>query len=463
MRRRLLARWWCWILGARLVTASALSGILDTGHVNGVAKAPVEPVRDKDGAQPTVKIPEQRTTSPDVISPIPKKADAARRAPVDVLFDEMVEVTASNRPRRVRPKGTGYLPYRYMIADLVSVGSQIRLPELEYFRAPWLGRDLDIEVRVGKVGPASLRSRAQLLRFDEPAGVRYEEHLGHLGANFSIDLGDRIHVTLSRLLAASPHVAYTNILEALLRCEVAAKGGMLLHSACIELDGVGVMLSARTDTGKTGTVLRLLREQGARFLSDDMTILFPDGTARSFPKPMTISSHTLRAVDPGDMGRAEWLVLGLKSRLHSKGGRGVGMAMGEMNLPIMTANAITQLLVPPPKYAADRLVPCEIVKETRVSELFIIERGTPGRSDIDVDRALEELVENTDDAYGFPPFRYLAPVLVVMGEEYEKLRTREREVLREALQSMRVRRLVSDSFGWADEIPRLVAPAAPGD
>ena len=33
------------------------------------------------------------------------------------------------------------------------------------------------------------------------------------------------------------------------------------------------MLSALTDTGKTGTVLRLLRESGGRFLSDDMTIL----------------------------------------------------------------------------------------------------------------------------------------------------------------------------------------------
>ena len=66
---------------------------------------------------------------------------------------------------------------------------------------------------------------------------------------------------------------------------------MLLHSACLELDGVGILISAETDTGKTGTVLRMVREQGARFLSDDMTSCTPTGGSVCFPKPLTIS-HT---------------------------------------------------------------------------------------------------------------------------------------------------------------------------
>ncbi|MGH3444244.1 MAG: hypothetical protein ACRDPB_02600, partial [Nocardioidaceae bacterium] len=214
-----------------------------------------------------------------------------RRPPVVVLRDEAGE-TASYRELSRRLPGTGYLPYRYSVSGILTIGSQIALPELEYFRAPTLGKDLDIEIRVGRVGRAAPRVRARLLRFEGPPGVRYEEHLGRFGANFALDLGDRIHVTISRFLARSPHVAYTNIIEALLRCVMAARGSMLLHSACVEIGGRGVMLSARTDTGKTGTVLRLLREQGARFLSDDMTILMPDGTAHCFPKPLTISNHT---------------------------------------------------------------------------------------------------------------------------------------------------------------------------
>jgi hypothetical protein len=372
---------------------------------------------------------------------------------VDVRFDDADAPVSSYRVPARAPRGTGYLPYRYAIGGLLTVGSQIPLRELEYFREPTLGKNLDIEIRVGKVGNARPRSRARLLRFEDPAGVRYEEHLGRLAANFSIDLGERINVTLSSLLARSPHVAYCNVVEALLRFALAARGHLLLHSACLEIDGRGVLLSAKTDTGKTGTVLRLLRERGARFLSDDMTIIAPDGTATCFPKPLTISSHTLRAVDPGDLSRAEWWRLGVKSRVHSKFGRGVGLAMGNQNLPVMTANALTQILISPPKYGADRLVACELVPSVPVTDLFIIERGSPFLSDLDLDEALPELIENTDDAYGFPPFRYLAPVLVVGGQRYEDLRDLEDKVLRSALSGVRLRRMTSDSFDWADRIP----------
>jgi len=385
------------------------------------------------------------------------------RPPVEVTFDDPEATTASNRsPSRPR-RGTGFLPFRYLIGEGLTVGSQVPLHELDYFREPTLGRDLDIEIRVGKVGSALPRSRARLLRFEGPDGVRYEEHLGRWGANFSIDMGEQVRVTISSLLARSPHVAYTNIVEALLRFALASRGQMLLHSACLELDGRGLMLSARTDTGKTGTVLRLLRERGARFLSDDMTILSDDGTARCFPKPMTISSHTLRAVDPGDLSRGEWLGLGLKSRLHSKGGRGIGLWMANANLPIMSANALTQLIVPPPKYFADRLVDCRVIDETTVENLFVIERGPSELAELTDESALAILMENTEDAYGFPPFRFLAPVLVMGGDNHAALLRRERDILRKALTRMRVRRLASDNFGWADEIPKLLAEDGPGD
>ena len=386
----------------------------------------------------------------------PAGIPSQRKLPVDVHFDDLTVPAAHYREPTIPLRGTGYLPYRYAVAGLLTIGSQIPLRELEYFREPSLGKGLDIEIRAGKVGRGRPRSRARLLRFEGPLGVRYEEHFGRLAANFAIDLGDRIHVTVSSMLARSPHVAYTNVIEALLRFVIAAKGHMLLHSACLELDGHGVLLSAKTDTGKTGTVLRLLREQGARFLSDDMTIVAEDGTATCFPKPLTISSHTLRAVDPGDLKRTEWMWLGVRSRIHSKGGRGIGLAMGNRNLPIMTANALTQMVITPPKYVVDRLVSCELTPTTSVSDVFIIERGRPALFDVDRKDALPELIENTDDAYGFPPFRYLAPVLVIGGEEYLDLRRREQEVLTKALRSMRVRRMASASFDWADRIPEAI-------
>ncbi|HEV2887476.1 MAG TPA: glycosyltransferase [Jatrophihabitans sp.] len=353
-----------------------------------------------------------------------------------------------------------YLPYRYSIDGVLSVGSQVPLKELEYFRAQWLGNDVDLSIRIGEVGRGP-RTRALMTQHVSPAGVSYSEHFGRLGANFRVEIGNKIEVTCSPTLARSPHVLYTNVIEALLRFIAVSRGVILLHSACLELDGRGLLLSARTDTGKTGSVLKLLREHGARFLSDDMTILHPDGRATCFPKPLTISHHTLRAVQAGDLTAAEWRRLKLQSRLHSKEGRNFGLVLAGLNIPIMGINSLTQRIVPPPKYNVDRLVDCNIVRHTQIENLFVIERGEPVLEDIPFEEAIETLVENTDDAYGFPPFRQMAPSIVIGDDDYAQLRSKEREILVRAMSNIRVRRLGSNTFSWAEDIAHLLrAPAS---
>ena len=203
----------------------------------------------------------------------------------------------------------------------------------------------------------------------------YEEHLGPLGGNFRIDIGERIRVTVAPLLARSPHVVYTNVVEALTRFVLASRDLALLHSATLVIGGHGLMLSAHTDTGKTHTILRMLREVGGVFLSDDMSIIAPDGRVFAYPKPLTISHHTLGAVGGAVRSPRERAVLVAKSSIHSKRGRGTGMRLANMNLPIMAINAVTQIVVPPPKYPIDRLVPCEIGVSTKVKDLFLIARG----------------------------------------------------------------------------------------
>jgi putative flippase GtrA len=383
-------------------------------------------------------------------------AAPASRDPVRVLVDLTEPAPAAGTaPARKR---SAYLAYRYDIAGVVTIGSQIQLPELEFFRAQWVpDADVDIAVRVGDVGRRTPRGRAAMTEYESPVTLRYEEHLGRLGANFLIRLGEPVVVEVGPLLARSPHVVYTNIVEALLRFVMVTRGRMLLHSACVEIGGVGVMLSALTDTGKTATVLRLLREHGGRFLSDDMTIVAPDGLAMCFPKPLTISAHTLRAVHADELTRSEWRRLQFQSRLHSKGGRSMALTLARFNLPIMGINALTQILVPPPKYTVDRLVGARLGSTVRVEELFVIERG-PGRLvDLDHGETVRRMLENTDDAYGFPPFRYLAPAVEIGGCGYTELRAREREILTGFLSHVRARVLASETFGWADEIPALLA------
>lgn len=390
------------------------------------------------------------STSPD--QPIPF---VRQGRPVELVID----LTNTGLPTRPSKRKT-LLPYRYDVHGIVTIGSAVILKELVPFSSPDLEGPLDIEIVPGEVGNGGFRRRTRVTQYATPAAVSYQEHLGRLGADFSLEMGDTIKVVVGPMLVRSPHVLYTNIIEALLRFVLVSRGYMLLHSACLELDGRGVMLSALTDTGKTGTILRLLRENESKFLSDDMTILGPDGIALTYPKPLTISQHTLRAVQAGDLTKKEWRRLRVQSRLHSKEGRGIGTRLGEMNVPIMSLNALTQYVVPPPKYDVDRLVPCEHTRSVRVEDLFIIERNEYAVTELESSTLLDELIANTDDAYGFPPFRYFAPALVVDGLGYEELRANERSILASALSRVRARRLATPDFSWADHIPALTCEMA---
>ena len=359
---------------------------------------------------------------------------------------------AGRRPAPSREPPTRL--HRYDVAGVVALESEVALPELGCFAAAVLEQPADIAIRVGAVG-GGLRLRPLVTH--GPRFVAYEEHLGSSAANFRLDFGDRIDVTVGPLLARSPHVVYTNVIEALLRFVLVSRDHILLHSATIMLGGRGVMLTARTDTGKTGTILRLLRDHEGAFLSDDMTIIAPSGMALGYPKPLTISSHTLAAVNLGALSPGEQFKLSVQSRVHSRSGRSIGSRLGQLNLPIMALNAVAQAVVPPPKYMIDRLVPCRFAPSTMVHELFVIERGPAALEELDSEHAAEIMIDNTDDAYGFPPFRYFAPAITIDGQDYRALRRREGDLLARFLREVRARRMARDDFSWADTIPRLIA------
>jgi dolichol-phosphate mannosyltransferase len=355
--------------------------------------------------------------------------------------------------------------YHYDIHGLVAIRSEVRLPELGYFEAEPFSRQADITVRRGYVGARRMIFKVQATM--SPGLFVYREHLGSVGANFRVDLDNRITVTVSPLLARSKHVVYTNIVEALLRFVLVNKGYMLLHSATVRLGEETIMLSAQTDTGKTGTILRLLQEHpdSSAFLSDDMTIINGEGEARSFPKPLTISSHTMRAVNKKVLSLPRRLVLGFQSRIHSKEGRQFALLLARLNIPIIAINAITQILVPPPKYMVDQLVPTARYRDTgAVGRIFIIGRGPEAEEPLAHEETMTSLLANTEDAYGFPPFSIMERAITLRSRNLRKgkkqdiseLRSLERGILEDFLRNISTTRLVSPNFGWADVIPQLV-------
>jgi dolichol-phosphate mannosyltransferase len=353
------------------------------------------------------------------------------------------------------PSNTARARHSYDIDGLIRIRSSVRLPELEFFRAPQVS-DPDIVIRTRPVGGWTPRLNIKIK--NGSTRLEYREHLGPLFANFSVDMVVPVLVTAGPLLSLSPHVLYTNVVEPLLRFLLAGKGKMLLHAACISIGGRQIMLSAKTDTGKTSTILTMLRNDGGVFYSDDMVIVDEHGIASRYPKPLTISAHTLRAVPSHRLSATQRLSLSWQSRLHSREGRSVGKKLGAANLPIMSMNAVVQALVPPPKYRVTDLVTCTVGTRVRMENLFIIERGTPELMEsIDHAHAVDELLENTEDAYGFPPYSSLAPHLKIGGNRRDDLRRMERQILSSALSAVDVRRIRVPDYSW----PELIKSSAP--
>jgi hypothetical protein len=73
---------------------------------------------------------------------------------------------------------------------------------------------------------------------------------------------------------------------------------------------------------------------------------------------------------------------------------------------------MAQWLIPPPKYDIRRLVPSvKIGQEAMISDLVVIERGNNCETILSKESALEMLLSNTEDAFGFPPYQAIESFL----------------------------------------------------
>jgi dolichol-phosphate mannosyltransferase len=353
-------------------------------------------------------------------------------------------IWAQAGPREVRTSG----PYSYDIHGILAVSSEVRLPELERFRVGGLPGAPDIRVRLGRistnggggVGPA----------------IRYSEGPGGLGFGLAIQAGPTIEATASPLVGRSPHVLYTNVVEPILRWTFAERGYALVHAACLADGESAFLLTARTDTGKTTTSLKILDGAPYSFLSDDLTLVTPEGRVLSYPKPLTISRHTLRAVKTPLLSRRERAGLVIQSRLHSRSGRRFAFVLAKTHLPAATINAVVQLLVPPPKYHVERLVPgVEVAAEGHLAGMVVIERGGKGEVVLDEREALATLLSNCEDAYGFPPYSSIEGFL--RGRNGSDLGDVERAIVAQALSGLPATLLRSETMDWWLRLPGVVS------
>jgi len=356
------------------------------------------------------------------------------------------------RQRVVGGRSAASTGYCYDLHGILTVEADTRLPELEAFRTAELLEPADIRVQVGALPATEPNGRA-----DDASGghLRYTERFGNFGFAADISVGERIDVLAAPLLRFSPHVLYTNLVEPILRWSFVARGFALAHGACVVSDGQAFMITARTDTGKTTTMLKLLDAEPYEFVADDLTVVCPDGRVLPYPKPLTISNHTLHAVKTPLLSRRERTTLPLQSRIHSRSGRRFAFIMAKTGLPVATVNALTQLVVPPPKFPVQRLVPgVKVADAARLAGLFIIQRSEHGLEWLAHDDALEILLSNCEDAYGFPPYHTIEDFL--LRSSWDNLREVERQVIAGAIEGRPAALLSSNRLDWATRIPGLI-------
>lgn len=347
--------------------------------------------------------------------------------------------------------------FQYDLHGELTVTSPVQLPELERFRVHHRIEHPSIRVSVPAGG--SPWAMSDHLRPPAPGGRRVTYHDGWGRFGFGMEImygapGETIAVQVTPFLAHTPHVLYTNVLEPILRWQFVEKGYALVHGACVSIEDRAYLITARTDTGKTTTILRLLDNyKDVAFLSDDLTLVRPDGRVLSYPKPLTISLHTMVAVNTPMLTRRERMTLPIQSRLHSKSGRLFGMFLARTRLPMATMNGFVQFVVPPPKYHIDRLVPHvkHCACDAKLAGVFVIERGEDAVIPLSDVEAAQILVENSDDAYGFPPYHDIKHLLYQVADT--DLRPLEQATIATAVAGLPAVHLRSSTRNWWQQIP----------
>ena len=369
----------------------------------------------------------------------------------------------SPQPGLGRPSQLLTTLHCYEIHGIATVVSDAALPELEFFRTATVVARPSIRVRLG--GPASAPPRLPAARDSKRERMLYDEGLLGLGFRAEIELGSTIEVSASTALRWSPHVLYTNLVEPILRWVFVEKGYALVHGACLDFDGRAFLITARTDTGKTTTLLQILYRQRRHddrfaFISDDLTLLTPEGEVLTYPKPLTISRHTARAVDVRTLSLGQRLALPIQSRVHSRSGRRLAHLLAGTRLPMASINALVQYLVPPPKYHVQQLVPgVRLAHRSRLAGMVVLERSDhDAQVELDPRQAVDVLVANSEDAYGFPPYDAIKEFLY--GSNGQDLPSRERFIIARALNGHRALRLSSSRLDWWRRLPAIIEERA---
>lgn len=344
--------------------------------------------------------------------------------------------------------------YRYDIHGLLRLESQIPLPELAYFATPEPLPHVDMQIRIDRFGTPS----------PQPGAIIYSEGMSRFGFGLAVMPGAAYtEVVISPLLAHSPYALYKNVLEPILRWELARRDAVLLYGAAVVRQGRAVLLVPEQDQGKTAAALWAVQD-GYAFLGDDFVILTAAGQVYSFPKPVTVTAEVLRATALiTHLGRRERFKLWLRNALYGRGARMAGLQLSQGRWPVATLNLLWQRLLAPPKRAISDLLPdVTIAAQASLAEFILLREGDGEETAVALPDALDFVCQRQDAVQGFPPYDLLLMQLSAGGPE--EWRASERAIIRRALTLATARSVTQTSLfkngDWRQEIESRQSPVS---
>jgi len=91
-----------------------------------------------------------------------------------------------------------------------------------------------------------------------------------------------------------PNDFYVKVLEPIIKLKATQKESSFVHSSSVSLNKKGVLIAAWEHTGKTNLLLELL-QNGADFMSDDLTLVDANGQIRAYPRHLNLFDYNFEA------------------------------------------------------------------------------------------------------------------------------------------------------------------------
>ena len=155
---------------------------------------------------------------------------------------------------------------------------------------------------------------------------------------------------------------WNSLLSAVIFLKLLQNDRSFIHSACASIKNHAFLLAAFPDTGKSSTVLSIVKEcEKAEYLSDDLTIIDRNGNVYCYPIPITMSSRVIGVIDKKEIGSKHMLKFKFCSFLQRH---------------LITNYLSSRLFKFPPKaYIWDILKNVKIARKSKISAVCLLEFG----------------------------------------------------------------------------------------